>query len=202
MFRIAITALALLQAMTCLLSVSASAQEDLWTPPEPSAKEKDWVRISSGEWLWGTINLMRDESLEFDSEEFDVVTVDWVDIAEIRSARHMTYVLLDGTMVTGTSAFKDDLLKISISTRNHTDVFGIPLCYLICNFFRRQSIDNGGFDVVPRYGEFDHSLEFTVFIVVAFWAQNRVWECLKFIKFHGPPPSMLLKNPGLIRFPN
>jgi hypothetical protein len=116
MFRIAITALTLLQAMTCLFSVSASAQEDLWTPPEPSAKEKDWVRVSSGEWLWGTINLMRDETLEFDSEEFDVVTVDWVDIAEIRSARHMTYVLLNGTMVTGTSAFRDDLLKVSTDT--------------------------------------------------------------------------------------
>ena len=79
------------------------AQEGAWNPPAPSSQERDWLHLTSGEWLWGTIELMRDESLEFDSEELDVVTIEWASISEIRSARIMTYVLLDGSMVTGTS---------------------------------------------------------------------------------------------------
>ena len=98
-----------------LLAVTAgfaTAQDDVWAPPPPSDIEKDWIRLSSGEWLWGTIDLMRDESLEFDSEEMDVVTIDWVDVVEIRSARVMTYVRLDGSVVTGTSTMKDDTVLI------------------------------------------------------------------------------------------
>lgn len=90
----------------------AVAQDDVWAPPPPSDVEKDWIRLSSGEWLWGTIDLMRDESLEFDSEEMDNVTIDWVDVVEIRSARAMTYVKLDGSMVTGTSTMKGETILI------------------------------------------------------------------------------------------
>ncbi len=90
----------------------AAAQTDAWAPPPPSNVEKDWIRLSSGEWLWGTIDLMRDESLEFDSEEMDEVTIDWVDVVEIRSARVMTYVKLDGSVVTGTSMMKDETILI------------------------------------------------------------------------------------------
>jgi len=90
----------------------AAAQDDVWAPPPPSDVEKDWIRLSSGEWLWGTIDLMRDESLEFDSEEMNVVTIDWVDVIEIRSARAMTYVRLDGSVVTGTSTMKGETVLI------------------------------------------------------------------------------------------
>ncbi len=90
----------------------AAAQDDVWAPPPPSDIEKDWIRLSSGEWLWGTVDLMRDETLEFDSEEMDEVTIDWVDVVEIRSARVMTYVKLDGSVVTGTSTMKGETILI------------------------------------------------------------------------------------------
>ena len=96
----------------CCSYGSAGAQEDLWAPPPPSKTERDWIRTSSGEWLWGTINLMRDESLEFDSEELGVVTIDWADIGVIRSSRVMTYVMLDDYLVVGTATFQDDMLRV------------------------------------------------------------------------------------------
>ena len=107
--------LAITLTILALTAGFAAAQDDVWAPPPPSAAEKDWIRLSSGEWLWGTIDLMRDESLEFDSEEMDVVTIDWVDVVEIRSARAMTYVRVDGTMVTGTSMMKGDTIRIDTS---------------------------------------------------------------------------------------
>ena len=98
--------------LLALTTVLATAQDDVWAPPPPSGVEKDWIRLSSGEWLWGTIDLMRDESLEFDSEEMDEVTIDWVNVIEIRSARVMTYVRLDGSVVTGTSTMKGETVLI------------------------------------------------------------------------------------------
>ncbi|MDX2475579.1 MAG: DUF481 domain-containing protein [Candidatus Krumholzibacteria bacterium] len=94
-------------------ATSGWAQEAAWTPPPPSNEERDWIHLSSGEWLWGTIELMRDESLEFDSEELDLVTIDWEDIAEIRSARIMTYVMRDETLVTGTSTLAGQTLRVT-----------------------------------------------------------------------------------------
>jgi hypothetical protein len=99
-------------AIALLWATAAWAQEAAWTPPPPSKVERDWIHLSSGEWLWGTIDLMRDESLEFDSEELDVVTIDWEDIVEIRSARVMTYVMRDQTLVTGTSTLAGQTLRV------------------------------------------------------------------------------------------
>lgn len=57
-----------------------------WTPPAPTADEFDWVRLASDEWLKGEIKAMYEDSLEFDSEELDLLTLDWSDIKELRSA--------------------------------------------------------------------------------------------------------------------
>ena len=115
MYRRSTHILTMTRTLLALTAGFAAAQGDVWTPPPPSAAEKDWIRLSSGEWLWGTIDLMRDESLDFDSEEMDEVTIDWVDVVEIRSARAMTYVKLDGSMVTGTSMMKGETLLVETS---------------------------------------------------------------------------------------
>ncbi len=105
------------------------AQEGVWAPPAPSANDRDWIRLSSGEWLWGTIDLMRDESLDFDSEELDDLSIDWDDVKEIRSSRVMTYAMVDGTLYTGTAALKDGILRVDaadgVHQLNHAQVHSI-----------------------------------------------------------------------------
>jgi putative salt-induced outer membrane protein YdiY len=95
-----------------LATATVQAQETQWLPPEPSTNEKDWVLLSSGEWIRGNIDLMRDEVLYFDSEEFDNVEIDWVDVVEFRCAQVMTFVRGDASTVIGTAQFKDGLLKV------------------------------------------------------------------------------------------
>ncbi|MEZ5990260.1 MAG: DUF481 domain-containing protein [Planctomycetota bacterium] len=68
------------------------------TPPGPAQDEADWIRLVSGEWLKGEVTRMRDDSLEFDSEELDDLVIDWSDVAELRSPRQMQ-LLLDGRVV-------------------------------------------------------------------------------------------------------
>lgn len=94
----------------------AQAQDDLWLPPEPSTLEMDWVRLSSGEWIRGNIDLMRDEVLYFDSEEFDDVEVDWEDVVEFRCAQDMTFVMIDASEHIGTAVFRDNVLKVATAS--------------------------------------------------------------------------------------
>jgi len=63
------------------------AQAADWEPPPPMPDEFDWVQLNSGEWLKGEIRVMYRDSLEFDSEELDMLTLDLEDIKMIRSAQ-------------------------------------------------------------------------------------------------------------------
>src|SRR5262245_20862292 len=51
------------------------------SPPGPETADKlDWVQMTSGEWLRGEIISLYDEVLEFDSEEFEDLELEWEDI--------------------------------------------------------------------------------------------------------------------------
>jgi putative salt-induced outer membrane protein YdiY len=57
-----------------------------WTPPPPPPDEFDWIQLNSGEWLKGEFKVLYDDSVEFDSEELDLLRIDWSDIKQVRSA--------------------------------------------------------------------------------------------------------------------
>jgi len=65
--------------------------QDAQKPPVPTDSTKFvWIRLPSGEWLAGSIESLRDETFEFDSEELDNLTFDWDDIKELRSPQVLT----------------------------------------------------------------------------------------------------------------
>jgi len=55
-----------------------------WTPPAPPPDEFDWIQLNSGEWLKGEFKVLYDDSVEFDSDELDLLTIDWADIKQVR----------------------------------------------------------------------------------------------------------------------
>lgn len=67
--------------------VAAAADEASSKPWLPTAKEFDWVQLTSGEWLKGEIKSMYNESLEFDSDKLDMQTIDWEDVKYLKSYR-------------------------------------------------------------------------------------------------------------------
>jgi hypothetical protein len=76
-----------LLGLGCLMMSGALAADD-WRPPPPTGADGfDWIQIKSGEWLKGRIKSLQDEKLEFDSEEFNLLTFDWKDIRTVRSPR-------------------------------------------------------------------------------------------------------------------
>lgn len=95
------------------------AADETWQPPEPAPGERDWLKLNSGEWVWGDLKSLRDKNLEFDSEELDLLTLDWDDVAEFRSARTLTFRFGESGVFTGTALMRDGIVKIQTSAGLH-----------------------------------------------------------------------------------
>ena len=74
---------------------------------EPTEGKWDWLKTDSGEWLKGEIITLYDKEIEFDSDEFGVVSIDWKDIAYLRTAESKSIRLLNGSIYVGRILFKD-----------------------------------------------------------------------------------------------
>jgi hypothetical protein len=48
-----------------------------WHPQSVYSGDFDWIQMSSGEWVKGSIIAMYDGDLEFDSDEFGDLTLGW-----------------------------------------------------------------------------------------------------------------------------
>jgi len=87
-----------------------------WRPPEYAPDEKDWLQLTSGEWVGGTIELISDETVYFDSDELDDLEIDWDDVSELRSARRNTYRFTheddDEVILTGTAGMRGGVIRI------------------------------------------------------------------------------------------
>ena len=56
-----------------------------WETSTPTAINFDWVQLVSGEWLKGEIKGMYKDSLEFDSDKLDLLTLDWGDVKYVET---------------------------------------------------------------------------------------------------------------------
>jgi len=91
----------------------ASEEKQQWQKPTPVFKQDfDWVKLTSDEWLKGDIVSMYDEKLEFDSDELDMQTIDWEDVAELRSKQLQSIRMHDGTIAEGFIVVKDGQLSL------------------------------------------------------------------------------------------
>ncbi len=88
------------------------AQDEPWMPPEPSPESLDWIQLTSGEWLRGEIHVLRDDMLEFESEELDNLDLDWEDVAQLRTPRILTFAFEENGVFTGTAVMQGDVISI------------------------------------------------------------------------------------------
>ncbi len=97
-----------------LVATSGMAEEgpESWRPPPPMPDDFDWVQMTSGEWLKGEIIAMYEEVLEFDSDEFDLQSLDLEDIQQIRSAQTVQVAFLDDVIAVGTLLVDGDEVRV------------------------------------------------------------------------------------------
>ncbi|MEE8310798.1 MAG: DUF481 domain-containing protein [Candidatus Binatia bacterium] len=82
-----------------------------WKPtiPEDGA---DWVMMVSGEWLRGELHRLRDDTLEFESDELDDLELDFDDVAGFRLGHNRIFVLNNRTEYTGRGVLEDGRIAV------------------------------------------------------------------------------------------
>lgn len=74
----------------------------VWTPAGGPPEGFDWIQLTSGEWLKGDFKVLYNDSLEFDSEELDLLNLDWEDVQQVRChARQSIRIEEPGTVYGG-----------------------------------------------------------------------------------------------------
>ena len=103
--------LLLVSALIMVAQATGLHAED-WAPPEPMPDKFDWVQLTSGEWLKGSIKAMYDEELEFDSDELGLLKLDIEDIKVIRSAQVVNARTMDDRVATGKLLLEDGKVTV------------------------------------------------------------------------------------------
>jgi putative salt-induced outer membrane protein YdiY len=98
--------------VVCGAMVHAADGARDWQPAEPMPESFDWIQMNSGEWLKGEFIAMYKDSLEFDSDELDLLTLDWVDVRRVRSARPMQVRFLGGVTGIGKMDMDGDVVHL------------------------------------------------------------------------------------------
>ena len=90
-----------------------------WRPPpfEPDKKRaKDWLLLKSGEVLRGEIEYLREDKVQFDSDELEDLAIDWSDVIGFGSPRRNTYRFGNAVIVTGTAEMRAGSIRVDTGT--------------------------------------------------------------------------------------
>lgn len=90
---------------------------------DPKDYSFDWIQISSGEWLKGEIKAMYSNSFEFDSDELELLELDWEDVTRIRTENKFSVRIDKQTTHTGRIAMKDETIEIEAPLAKPIDQF-------------------------------------------------------------------------------
>ena len=74
--------------------------------------DSDWLLTTSGEWVRGSVDFMRDDIVSFDSDEFGGLDINMREVAGIHAARSHTYLLYDNTLLVGPAMVTPDALAV------------------------------------------------------------------------------------------
>ena len=90
-----------------------------WYPPNMRPEKWEWVRLNTGEWLKGTIDSIRDDRMDFDSDKFDDIRLKMKNVVETRSSAVNTFVFTAQRVVVGVGRITPD--KVIIETESGTE---------------------------------------------------------------------------------
>ncbi len=77
-------------AMAMPTSSGAEGGMPVWYPEGSPPEGFDWIQLTSGEWLKGDLKVLYNDTLEFDSDELDLLKFDWEDIHQVICHQHQS----------------------------------------------------------------------------------------------------------------
>lgn len=87
-----------------------------WSPSSAHPDKFDWIQLTSGEWLKGEFKVLYDRKLEFDSDELDLLELDWEDVKQVRGYKPQSIRFEGPITVVGVLTIVDD--KASVLTED------------------------------------------------------------------------------------
>jgi len=103
------------QTLTTEAEDATSGKDESKEKPKgwiPSAKDFDWIQLTSNEWLKGEMKAMYQESLEFDSDKLDLLDIDWEDVKILRGYKESSINIEGYEPVYGKLEVTDDVVQI------------------------------------------------------------------------------------------
>lgn len=114
----------LLLCSSLFFSLSSVAQP-IWSDKQPLPQEFDWIKLTSGEWLKGEIKVLYNSELEFDSDNLGLLTLDWGDVAEVRTQQILSVRFNNGSEGVGRVLLSDGRVSFNGTTVESYEASGI-----------------------------------------------------------------------------
>jgi putative salt-induced outer membrane protein YdiY len=89
-----------------------AVEKEGWGPITPLPVKYDWIQLKSDEWLKGEFIALYDENLEFDSDELDLLELDWADVKQVRTSQVMDVGLPRHVSATGRLWIEGDRVRV------------------------------------------------------------------------------------------
>ena len=109
--------------ITIILLLGAISQlsgQDTDLPLPMEDKEWDWIKLDTGEVLKGEIQVMYEDELEFDSDHFGMITIDWDDVVEINTSKNQSIRTEGRQILTGKLTMQNDEVLIKLGQAKRT----------------------------------------------------------------------------------
>ena len=98
--------------MIATIPVLAEEAPEVFKPKPPMPEKFDWLQTTSGEWIKGELIEMYGDELQFDSDEFDEVTIDWADVRQIRTVGTMQLGFTHNVVAIGKLLLEGDTVRV------------------------------------------------------------------------------------------
>lgn len=96
-----------------LTTQAAEEPSPVYDPAIMSNTGWDWLQLTSGEWLKGEFRGMENDVADFDSDNLDLLEIDWEDVAQLYTRKPMQVLFGDGSIAVGRLSHRSNQLFIS-----------------------------------------------------------------------------------------
>jgi hypothetical protein len=99
---------------------AGEADESIWETFAPPPDKFDWIQLTSNEWLKGDIKIFFEHQLEFDSDHFGVINIDFEDVKRLRAHSLQAIRIDDNEPIVGQLEVTETQVIVTVDQRSST----------------------------------------------------------------------------------
>ncbi len=99
---------------------AGEADDSIWETFAPPPDKFDWIQLTSNEWLKGDIKIFFEHQLEFDSDHFGVINIDFEDVKRLRAHSLQAIRIDDNEPIVGQLEVTETHVIVTVDQRSST----------------------------------------------------------------------------------